>query len=111
MLNQSFFPALIVITVVLNTLAQALLKLGAGRSPLNLYLLGGVAAYGFSTLFYITVLGKFNLSVAYPVIIGFTVVTATVLGAYLFHEKISHSHWIGIGLILSGLLAIAASKH
>jgi multidrug transporter EmrE-like cation transporter len=98
---------LILITVGLNTLAQALLKLGSGQNPVNPYLLGGILAYGLSTVFYIVVLGKFNLSVAYPVIIGLTVLSTTVTGAYFLGEKVATFQWLGIGLMLSGISAIA----
>lgn len=101
-------PALLVlITVGLNTLAQALLKLGSGQNPLNLYLFSGILVYGLSTVFYIVVLGKFNLSVAYPVIIGLTVLATTITGAYFLGEKVATIHWLGIGLMLSGISAIA----
>ncbi len=105
-----FFSLLILVTVGLNTLAQTLLKLGSGQNPLNLYLLGGLLAYGLSTVFYIVVLGKFNLSVAYPVVIGLTVVATTIAGAILLREKVSTVSWLGIGLMLSGILAIALGK-
>lgn len=104
------FPLLILLTVMLNTLAQTLMKLGAGQGLFNLYLLGGILAYGVSTLFYIIVLGKFNLSVAYPIVIGLTVITATVSGAWWLREKVAVTQWIGIGLMLSGIAAIAVPR-
>jgi multidrug transporter EmrE-like cation transporter len=104
-------PALLVLlTVGLNTIAQALLKLGAGQNPLNLYLGGGILAYGLSTVFYVMFLGKLNLSVAYPVVIGLTVLATTIVGAFLLGEKVTAIHWLGIGLMLSGLGAIAFGK-
>lgn len=99
---------LVLVTVGLNTIAQALLKLGSGDNPVNPYLLGGILAYGLSTIFYIVVLGKFNLSVVYPVIIGLTVLSTTITGAYFLGEKVATIHWLGIGLMLSGISAIAA---
>ena len=109
---QSFLISsiLILITVGLNTIAQALLKLGSGQNPLNFYLLGGLFAYGLSTVFYIVVLGKFNLSVIYPVIIGLTVFATTMTGAFLLGEKVVTIQWLGIGLMLSGISAIALGK-
>jgi multidrug transporter EmrE-like cation transporter len=101
---------LILLTVGLNTLAQALLKLGSGQNSLNPYLGGGILAYGLSTIFYVTFLGKLNLSVAYPVVIGLTVLATTMTGAFLLGEKVATVHWLGIGLMLSGLGAIAFGK-
>jgi multidrug transporter EmrE-like cation transporter len=101
---------LIILTVGLNTLAQAFLKLGAGQNPLNPYLGGGILAYGLSTMFYVTFLGKLNLSVAYPVVIGLTLLATTITGAVVLGEDVATIHWLGIGLMLSGLCAIAFGK-
>ncbi len=103
-------PVLILASVLLNTLGQSLLKLGAGQNPLNLYLFGGLAAYGISTIFYVTVLGKLNVSVVYPVVIGLTILSTTLAGAVLLKEQISALHWFGIGLMLSGISTIAVGK-
>jgi small multidrug resistance pump len=98
---------LILITVGLNTVAQTLLKIGSGQNFLNFYLFGGILAYGLSTVFYIMVLGKFNLAFAYPIVIGLTVMTATITGAIYLGEQVSPVQWFGIGLMLSGISAIA----
>jgi small multidrug resistance pump len=104
------FVLLVFVTVGLNTLAQALLKLGSGQNPLNPYLFGGILAYGLSTVFYIVFLGKLNLSIAYPVIIGLTVLATTITGAVVLGEKVLAMHWLGIGLMLSGISLIAFGK-
>lgn len=108
--SQLFFSLLILVTVALNTGAQTFLKLGSGQNPLNIYLLGGICLYGMSTIFYIIVLGKFNLSIAYPIVIGLTVVATTIAGSVILKEKILLSQWIGVGLVLSGIWAIASAK-
>lgn len=105
-----FFSLLILVTVGLNTIAQTLLKLGSGQNPINLYLIGGILAYGLSTVFYVLVLGKLNLSVAYPVVIGLTIFATTMAGAVILREKVALVHWLGVGLMLSGILAIAFAK-
>jgi multidrug transporter EmrE-like cation transporter len=110
MSSPLFFVPLLLATVALNATAQVLLKLGAGQSPINLYLLGGIFNYGLSTIFYILVLGKLKLSVTYPVVIGLTVVVTTFLGAILLKEQVPAIHWLGIGLMLSGISAIAFGK-
>ena len=110
MQTHLFFSLLILVTVGLNTIAQTFLKLGSGQNPLNLYLIGGIFAYGLSTVFYILVLGKLNLSVAYPVVIGLTIFATTLSGAIILREKIALVHWLGVGLMLSGIFAIAFAK-
>ncbi len=109
-MTNPIFVGLVLVTVGLNTLAQVLFKSGAGNSLLNLYLLGGVAAYGLSTIVYISILGKLNLSVAYPVVIGLTVVATTIMGAVVLGEKVSSINWAGIGLMISGLFAVAYGR-
>ncbi len=108
--NSFFFVFLVLVTVVLNTLAQTLLKVGTGQNILNIYLLGGIFAYGLSTLFYILVLSKLNLSLIYPLVIGLTVVATTFSGAILLKEQVPSVQWLGIGLMLSGIFAIAFGK-
>lgn len=110
MLSYLLFSVLVLVTVGLNTLAQTLLKLGAGSGLLNLYLLLGVLVYGLSTAVYILILGKINLSVAYPTVIGLTVIATTLTGVFFFREKVSPTGWIGIGLMISGISAIAFAK-
>lgn len=110
MIAPWLMPLLILTTVGLNTLAQTLLKLGAGQNPLNFYLAGGLVTYGISTIFYISVLGKLNMSMAYPIVIGLTITATTLVGAGLLHEKVAPTHWMGIGLVLSGIFAIASTK-
>ncbi len=108
--NQIYLTFLIVLTVVLNSIAQSLLKIGADQKSLNLFLLVGVCFYGLSTVIYVLVLGRFNLSIAYPVIIGATVIATVFIGTILFREKITPTQWIGVGLTISGISAIALGK-
>jgi multidrug transporter EmrE-like cation transporter len=96
--------------VALNSAGQTMLKLGSGQSLLNFYILGGLLTYGFGTICYILVLSKFNLSFAYPVVIGLTIIVTTMSGALLLAEKVSVTQWFGIGLVLSGILAISQGK-
>jgi small multidrug resistance pump len=112
-MSSSWFVLLIfVFTIGFNTLGQTWLKLGANNTPPQsaYYLLAGLTAYALSTVTYIKVLGKFNLSFAYPVVIGLTVVATTLSGALLLREKVAMGQWMGIGLVLSGIFAIALAK-
>ncbi len=110
MTNFLIMTMLVLASVTLNTTGQSLLKLGAGQNPLNMYLFSGLVAYGISTIFYVAILGKLNVSVVYPVVIGLTIVSTTCAGAFLLKEHVSTLHWLGIGLMLSGISAIAFGK-
>lgn len=101
---------LIGLTVLLNTTAQTLLKLGANQGLLNGYAMSGIVAYGVSTLLYLFVLGKMNLSIAYPVVIGLTIIATTISSGMILKESVSLSQWLGIGLMMSAIFAIASSK-
>ena len=101
---------LMVAIVVLNTIAQALLKLGAGRNLLNAWLGGGIAAYGVSTLLYIFLLGRANLTFAYPVVIGATAIATCLAGGLYLGERIVGFHWMGIALIVAGIACVTAAR-
>jgi small multidrug resistance pump len=105
-----FLPVLIILSALLNTVGQSLLKLGSGQNWINPYLISGLFAYALSTLAYILVLGRFNLSMVYPVVIGLTVISTTFCGAFFLKEPVNMTHWMGIGLIISGVFAIAFGK-
>lgn len=109
-MNSLVISLLICFTVLFNTVAQTLLKLGSGQSPLNFYLIAGLGAYGLSTIFYITILGKLNLSFIYPIVIGLTVV-ASVLSGYIFlKENISMAQVFGTALMIGGLIIVSGGK-
>ncbi|WP_058999824.1 SMR family transporter [Leptolyngbya sp. NIES-2104] len=109
-MNAILLVSLIGLTVLLNTTAQTLLKLGANQSLLNSYAISGIVAYGVSTLLYLFVLGKMNLSIAYPVVIGLTIIATTISSGMILKESVSVSQWLGIGLMMSAIFAIASSK-
>ncbi len=110
MVNNLIFSLFILLAVGLNTGGQVLLKMGTGQNPLNLYLIGGLGLYAIGTVFYILVLGKFNLSVAYPTVIGLTLIATTVSGMFFLQEKVTFIQWMGIGLTIGGISAISLGK-
>ena len=110
MLNNLMFIFFILLAVGLNTGGQVFLKMGTGQYPLNIYLIGGLGLYVIGTIFYILVLGKFNLSVAYPTVIGLTLIATTISGIFFLHEKVTFIQWIGVGLMISGISAISLGK-
>lgn len=111
MANELILIGLMGITVVLNTLAQTSLKLGTAQpSPINLFIAAGLVLYGGSAVLYIVVLGRLNLSYIYPIMIGLTMIATIFSGIVILHEKVTMGQWIGVGLMLSGLTAIALNQ-
>jgi|GEM_PF-580222 len=113
MSTKLFLAFLVIASVGLNATGQTLLKLGADENQLKMkliFVLGGIGLYGVSTILYLVVLKRINLSVAYPLLIGLTLFATTASGAFILSEKVTVLQWFGIGLMLSGLGAIAIGK-
>ena len=102
--------SLIATIVALNTVAQGLLKVGASRGLLSRQMIGGVGAYGLSTLLYVMVLSKAKLTLAYPVIIGATVVATCIVSVRFLGERVGPVQWAGIGLVVAGIACIAVTR-
>jgi len=116
---------LVIVSVLLGVLGQLLLKMGltqvgpleseGGISGLvqvgiqvftNLKVVGGFAAYGISSLFWIAVLSEINLSLAYPMLaLNYVLVPLT---AWLFlSEQIPPLRWLGMVIIIIGVIVIS----
>lgn len=118
---------LIVMTgVLLNAIAQLLLKAGAGAvgpigglgalrdSAFTLMfhpaIIGGLFCYAISVVVWIVALSRVDVSVAYPMLSVGYVVNA-VLAMWLFGEAVTLQRWLGIGVILIGVTIVARSGH
>jgi multidrug transporter EmrE-like cation transporter len=117
--------ALILTGVLLNAAAQLLLKAGARaisdvafsfangwtlveRIALNPPILGGLACYVVSVVFWILALSRVDVSIAYPMLsIGYVV---NALAAWLlFSEQLNAARVAGIGIIILGVWLVARS--
>jgi len=113
--------------VLLNAAAQLLLKAGANsvgpigaggglpalrQAALGLALhpgvIGGLACYAVSVVVWIVALSRVDVSIAYPMLsIGYVV--NAVLAASLFGEVVSLQRWLGIAVIIVGVILVARS--
>lgn len=111
---------LIWIAISLGSFGQILLKLGLGHKDLgggsivatltriltamaNPYVLGGLALYVISTFFWILVLSRVRLSVAYP-LISMSYFLVVVLSALVLHERVNWLYAIaGLAFISGGV--------
>jgi len=117
--------ALVLTGVLLNAIAQLLLKAGAGalagielrasnavaiagRLVLNAPIIGGLVCYAVSVVVWILALSRVEVSVAYPMLsVGYVV---NALAAWwLFDESLSAMRIAGIGVILIGVWLVARS--
>ena len=64
----------------------------------------GIFLYALSFILFLIILSKVNVSIAYPVTIGLTLVF-TLVGARIFlHESLSIRGMLGISMIIVGIL-------
>lgn len=111
--------ALILTGVLLNAVAQLLLKAGTNTlgvltltrehwlgtgvaAATNPHVLAGIACYVVSVVVWIGALSRVEVSVAYPMLsIGYVV--NAVAAWYLFGEALTMQRWLGIGFIVVGV--------
>ena len=113
---------LLLITVGLNVAGQFLMKQGmsqvgviGGPLPvmagslakafLNPFVIGGVGAYGFSSIFWLVLLSRVELSYAYPALsMGYVLIT--LVSALLLGEQVSAMRWAGVFVIVAGVILV-----
>ena len=112
----------LIIAFSLNSLANVLLKVSA-RYELSLanlgaalsskaffYLVLGLAAFAANVIFYYLALRHLPLSVAYPIMVGATVIITNLFAFLLFHESITLLQMIGYVCIVSGITLVFAFR-
>ncbi|MFK7694593.1 SMR family transporter [Paenibacillus sp. HJGM_3] len=106
-------------SVLLGVVGQLLMKWGLvepkplwtegpsfARSLSSWPVLAGLTAYACSSLFWLLALKQMPISVAYPMVsLGY--VGVALAGYYLFREPLSAVHWLGIGVIMLGVVIVA----
>ena len=85
--------------------ASAELKLSIKSIITNRNLIGGVSLYGISTIMFIPALKGGDLSVLYP-FVATVYVWVTLLSVKFLKEKMNKYKWIGITLIIVGVVFI-----
>lgn len=75
---------------------------------LNWYVTLGVAIYGLSSLIWVAVLSKLDLSYAYP-LVSINFVLVALSSKIFFKEKVSKFRWFTIFLIFFGVIMVSLS--
>ena len=117
--------SLVMCGVLLNALAQLLLKAGTNVvgvfefSAANVvpvgwklatqpHIVAGLACYVISVVVWIMALSRVEVSIAYPMLSVGYVVNA-IAAWYLFGEAVTPARMIGIGVIILGVFIVARS--
>ena len=117
--------SLVMLGVLLNAVAQLLLKagtnavgqfefVGANILPMGMklalepHILGGLACYVVSVAVWIMALSRVEVSIAYPMLSVGYVVNA-IAAWYLFGEQVTPVRLVGIGIIILGVFIVARS--
>jgi multidrug transporter EmrE-like cation transporter len=122
---NSLSLGLILSGVLLNAIAQLLLKAGTNavghfafhagnivpvglKLALQPYILGGVACYAVSLVVWIMALSRVPVSIAYPMLsIGYVI--SAFIAYHWFGEPLSAQKLLGIGLIIIGVVLVTRS--
>lgn len=125
-MNQLNLTFAIILCVLLTTAGQIALKLGASnqtllgllaagdyaayatRAAIAPMIIIGLLLYALSTVLWLLILGRADLSYAYPFIsLGF--VLTALYGRFALHEPLTVPRIAGIGLIVLGVIFISRS--
>jgi multidrug transporter EmrE-like cation transporter len=68
----------------------------------------GLALFGISALFWLVVLSRVPLSVAYP-FVGMSYVLVVLLSRFVLHEHVPASRWLGVLVVAAGIVIIGLS--
>ena len=125
-MSQMAALALALFCVCLTALAQVLLKMGMSAPAIqqamsngmrSVYWLaltspliwGGMLCFGASAGLWLLVLGKLEVSMAYP-LISLGVVLTTLAGIFILGESVSAYKVVGVTLIITGVLALSVKN-
>lgn len=92
-----------------NVLMKYASQQGAGGFEvfLSVPFLVGAALFGGGLMCYMRALHTLPLAVAYPTVVGSSIVAITAMAIVFFGERISASHVAGVILIFLGLVLLA----
>jgi multidrug transporter EmrE-like cation transporter len=79
--------------------------LRAAREP---RLWAGLLLFGISSIFWMVVLSRVPLSVAYP-FVGVSYILIVLLSRYILHEHVPLLRWIGVLVVATGIAIIGIS--
>jgi multidrug transporter EmrE-like cation transporter len=111
--TKTWAMGLMVLTTIFTSFAQVLYKLGADKLQFNLIsiitnlpLIAGMALYILGAVIMIIALKGGEVSALYP-IIATSYIWVSLLSMYFFNESLNLLRWIGISIIIAGIISIS----
>ena len=110
------FYGLLLVAILIGVVGQLLLKHGMSRQPgfhlgdialllHNVPVMSGFGCYGLSTVLYLSVLARLELSLAYPTVsLGYVLVI--IMSRVVFKEPVSPTRWLAAGIIWFGVILV-----
>ncbi|HVL65144.1 MAG TPA: EamA family transporter [Actinomycetota bacterium] len=80
-----------------------------GRAAREPRLWGGLALFGCSAAFWLVVLSRVPLSLAYP-FVGISYIVVVLIARFALHEEVPPLRWVGVALVALGIAVIGASS-
>lgn len=106
----------LLVAILIGVLGQLLLKHGMSQQPgfrigdlrllfRNVPVVTGFCCYALSTLLYLSVLARLELSLAYPTVsLGYVLVI--IMSRLVFKEPVSKTRWLAAGIICLGVVCV-----
>lgn len=106
---------LIVLGTLFTTSAQVFYKIGANNLTLsswytNWYIPLGIILYGIAGILLILALKQGEVSVLYP-IFATSFIWVLVFSRFIFGESFTFQKWMGVAVILIGIILISIGSH
>ena len=79
-----------------------------GRAAREPRLWAGLTLFGISSLFWLVVLSRVPLSVAYP-FVGISYIFVVAFARYVHHEHVPPVRWLGVAVVALGIAIIGLS--
>lgn len=112
MATKTWSIALMFLCTGFTSIAQVFYKFGANKLEFNFhalitnyYILAGLVLYAIGAVIMILAFKGGEVSVLYPVV-ATSYIWVTLLSLYFFHEAINIFRWIGVSVILLGIIFI-----
>lgn len=107
----------LVLYLILTVSGLVLFKVGGNSNSLSVSMniinfnfsiisLAGVFCYGFSFLIWLTIVKDNNLSYIFPIANGLVTIMTVLAGVIILHEKITPFQFVGIALIITGVVFV-----